>query len=85
MLCLAEIESIRCSEYGFAATSWLGLEVLVVDTCRCSELVYRYSKIVVMLQRVCISPQQESLPCNFWTCCIIIEMLYWNNYIFDEN
>ena len=21
------------------------------------------------------------MPCNFWMCYIIIEMLYWNNYV----
>ena len=34
---------------------------------RYSEFVFRHSEM--------------SLPCDFWTCYIIIEMLYWNNYI----
>ena len=33
----------------------------------CSEFAFRRSK--------------RSLPCDFWMCCIIIEMLYWNDYI----
>ena len=34
---------------------------------RCSELVFHRS--------------ERSLSCDFWTYYIIIEMLYWNNYI----
>ena len=38
------------------------------------DSLFCYSKFVF-----CRS--ERSLPCGFWACYVIIEMLYWNNYI----
>ena len=59
----------------------LGWEALVVDAYRYSELVCRCSKSVIPLQRVCIRYSERLLPCDFWMCCIIIEMSYRNDFI----
>ena len=54
-------------------SSW---EALVVDACRCSELVCHCGEIVVPQQRVCIHHSERSLPCDNLTCNVIVEMLW---------
>ena len=52
-------------------------EALVVDTCRCSELVFHCSELLFRSSEFVFCPSEMSLPCDFWMCYIIIEMLYW--------
>ena len=52
-----------------------GWEALVIDTCLCRELVYHFCEIVFSYREFVFHPSERSLPCDFWMCYVIIEML----------